>query len=109
MLIRHLLIGRNRGTSCWHGLEDRLNAPKRWAESAVGELDNFHHHRQTWLASLIPPEVAARVIRMPEAKHLIPKHVEKHGRIRPELKTASYLRVGTFAENVFTAENATPQ
>ena len=107
-MIGHLRSGRNRGTSCWHGLGTR-NALKRWAESAVGEPGNFQHHRQTWIVSLSPREVAARAISMPEAEHLIPKHVEKHGRIRPELKTASYLRVGTFAEDVFTAENATPQ
>jgi hypothetical protein len=46
---------------------------------------------------------------MPEAPHLIAKHVEKHGRIRPELNTTRDLRVGTFAEDVFTAEHATPQ
>ena len=53
--------------------------------------------------------VAVAGMLMPEPPHLIAKHVETHGRIRPELKTTSDPSVGTFAEDVFTAEHATPQ
>ena len=78
-----------------------------WSVCAVGKQANSRHIRQAWAAA--SPQVAATIMRMPEELRLIAKHVEKHGRIRPELNTTSDLRVGTFAEDVFTAENATPQ
>jgi len=44
----------------------------------------------------------------PEMAILFAKLVEKHCRIRPERKRASYFRVGNVAEYLFLAETAFP-
>ena len=67
----------DRGTSCWHGPDECHAGLKPWTERAVGPPGNILQHRQCWIARLFTQDPVAFDFRMPEAVHLIPKHVGK--------------------------------
>ena len=80
-----------------------------WLKAAARKLPGHRLLRQEWGAAGVSTDQVAVVSRgKPELAILFAKLVEKHCRIRPERKRASYFRVGNVAEYLFLAETAFP-